>query len=85
VSPTDRFRVALTFDAEHPDRPTEFDVHDRIVDTLERDHALATFFVQGRWVEAYPDRARALPGLGHLVGSHSFYHVRMPLLSPAGL
>jgi len=23
--------------------------------------------------------------LGHLVGSHSFYHVRMPLLSPEGL
>jgi peptidoglycan/xylan/chitin deacetylase (PgdA/CDA1 family) len=79
------FRVALTFDAEHPDRPTEFDVHDRIVDTLERHGIRATFFVQGRWVEAYPARARELPEHGHLVGSHSFYHVRMPLLSPAGL
>jgi peptidoglycan-N-acetylglucosamine deacetylase len=79
------FRVALTFDAEHPDRPADFDVHDRIVDTLERQGTTATFFVQGRWAEAYPARARALPGLGHLVGSHSFYHARMPLLSPEGL
>jgi peptidoglycan-N-acetylglucosamine deacetylase len=80
-----QFRVALTFDAEHPDRPTTFDVHDRIVEILERHHAPSTFFVQGRWVEAYPERARVLPGLGHLVGSHSFYHARMPLLSPEGL
>src|SRR5512146_79122 len=79
------FRVALTFDAEHPDRPTEPDVHDRIMASLERADVRATFFVQGRWAQAYPERARALPGAGHLVGSHSFYHVRMPLLSPAGL
>lgn len=78
------FRVALTFDAEHPDRPTTFDVHDRIVETLERAAVRATFFVQGRWAEAYPDRARELPRRGHLVGSHSFYHARMPLLSRAG-
>ncbi len=79
------FRVALTFDAEHPDRPTVEDVHDRIVSILTQHDARATFFVQGRWAQAYPARARELPHLGHLVGSHSFYHVRMPLLSPAGL
>lgn len=79
------FRVALTFDAEHPDRPTEQGVHERVVEALDRHEVRATFFVQGRWVEAYPDLARALPGAGHLVGSHSFYHVRMPLLSRAGL
>jgi peptidoglycan-N-acetylglucosamine deacetylase len=83
--PGGRFRVALTFDAEHPDRPTEFDIHDRLVDALERESVRATFFVQGRWAEAYPERARALPGLGHQVGSHSFYHARMGLFSPAGL
>jgi peptidoglycan/xylan/chitin deacetylase (PgdA/CDA1 family) len=82
---TARFRVALTFDAEHPDRPTVADVHERVIDILEHHEAPSTFFVQGRWAEAYPDRARALPGLGHLVGNHSFYHARMPLLSPDGL
>lgn len=82
--PSGPFRVALTFDAEHPDRPSEPEVHDRIVDLLERHGIRATFFVQGRWVEAYPRLARALPAAGHLVGSHSFYHVRMPLLSGPG-
>lgn len=81
----DSFRVALTFDAEHPDRPTVEDVHDRIIAILRAHDIPATFFVQGRWAQAYPDRARELPDLGHLVGSHSFYHVRMPLLSRAGL
>lgn len=79
------FRVALTFDAEHPDRPAEPDTHDRIVDTLERLQVRASFFVQGRWVEAHPHWARSLPRRGHLVGSHSFYHARMPLLSEYGV
>lgn len=78
------WRVALTFDAEHPDRPTEPGVHAAIVETLARLDLRATFFLQGRWVEAYPDLARALPAAGHLVGSHSFYHARMPLLSRTG-
>jgi peptidoglycan/xylan/chitin deacetylase (PgdA/CDA1 family) len=40
--------------------------------------------MQGRWVEAYPDTARAVVDGGHLVGNHSFYHARMPLLTEAG-
>ena len=81
VSP---FRVCLTFDAEHPDRPTEPGVHEQVLAILEREGIRATFFVQGRWVEAYPHLARALPAHGHLVGSHSHYHARMPLLSASG-
>lgn len=78
------FRVALTFDAEHPDRPTEPGVQERVVGVLAAAGVRATFFVQGRWVEAYPATARSISGAGHLVGSHSHYHVRMPLLSEAG-
>ena len=44
----------------------------------------ATFFVQGRWAEAYPVLAAQLPVDGHLIGSHSFYHARMPLFSARG-
>jgi peptidoglycan/xylan/chitin deacetylase (PgdA/CDA1 family) len=44
----------------------------------------ATFFVQGRWAEAYPRLAAQLPGDGHLIGSHSFYHARMPLFDRRG-
>jgi peptidoglycan/xylan/chitin deacetylase (PgdA/CDA1 family) len=44
----------------------------------------ATFFVQGRWAEAYPETAGRIGPAGHLVGSHSFYHARMPLFSDPG-
>lgn len=79
------FRVALTFDAEHPDRPTVPGVTKGILDELARLEVPATFFVQGRWAEANPPVARRIGGDGHLVGSHSFYHARLPLLSDVGL
>ncbi len=79
------FRVALTFDAEHPDRPADDGNAPRLLDALAEAGVRATFFVQGRWAEAYPAIARRIAGDGHLVGSHSFYHARMPLLSASGL
>ena len=79
------FRVALSFDAEHPDRPADDGNAPRLLDALEAANVRATFFVQGRWAEAYPAIARRIGRDGHLVGSHSFYHARMPLLSAAGL
>jgi peptidoglycan-N-acetylglucosamine deacetylase len=78
------FRVALTFDAEHPDRPSQPGVAESILTILERAAVRATFFVQGRWAEAYPDTARRIPGTGHLIGNHSYYHARMPLFSADG-
>jgi len=79
------FRVALTFDAEHPDRPSEDRVEERLLDALDRRSTVATFFIQGRWAEAYPSTARRIAESGHLVGSHSHYHARMALLTKAGL
>jgi peptidoglycan/xylan/chitin deacetylase (PgdA/CDA1 family) len=79
------FRVALTFDAEHPDRPSAPGVQDRILDLLAGDEGHATFFMQGRWVEAFPALARSIAEAGHLVGNHSHYHARMPLLNVRGL
>ena len=79
-------RVALTFDAEHPDRPwCPPGNAASILDTLAAAHVRATVFVQGRWAKAYPDLARRIAEDGHLVGHHSHYHVRMPLLSDAGI
>lgn len=81
-----RPRIALTFDAEHPDRPlcppgnTE-----RILDALRDADVRATFFVQGRWAESAPTTARRIAEDGHLVGHHSKFHARMPLLSDEGL
>ncbi len=79
------FRVALTIDTEHPDRPTDVGVTERLVETLARERITATFFLQGRWAEAYPDIARSIVAAGHLVGNHSHYHARMPLLTDEGL
>ncbi|HEY3249157.1 MAG TPA: polysaccharide deacetylase family protein [bacterium] len=79
-------RVALTFDAEHPDRPhAPPGVAEQILSILRAQQVPATFFLQGRWVEAYPHLARQIAADGHRIGSHSFYHVRMPLLSDEGI
>jgi peptidoglycan/xylan/chitin deacetylase (PgdA/CDA1 family) len=78
-------RVALTLDAEHPDRPAPAGIAEAIIEVLGRLDVRATFFVQGRWAEAYPETARSIATGGHLVGSHSHYHARMHLLSDAGL
>ena len=79
------WRVALTFDVEHPDRPSIPGVTERLLDTLDGVGIAATLFVQGRWAEAYPETARRIGTTGHLVGSHSHYHARLPLLTDAGL
>ena len=79
------FRVALTFDAEHPDRPHRIGATERVLDRLAEEGIRATFFIQGRWAEAFPGLARSVAERGHLIGNHSFYHARMPLLSRSGL
>lgn len=82
----DVLRVALTFDAEHPDRswcPPE--AIDTILDALAAAGAPATFFVQGRWALSQPALARRIAEDGHRVGHHSHFHGRMPLLHDDGL
>lgn len=79
------FRIALTFDAEHPDRPAAAGNAERLLDVLAAHALRATFFIQGRWAEAYPAIARRIVEAGHLVGNHSHYHVRLPLLSDDGI
>ena len=79
------FRAALTFDAEHPDRASTPGVQERLLDILDTLGVKATFFIQGRWAEAYPDTAARIAKAGHLVGNHSHYHARMPQLNRKGL
>jgi peptidoglycan/xylan/chitin deacetylase (PgdA/CDA1 family) len=79
-------RVALTFDAEHPDRPGSSPASaGTILDVLDAAGIRASFFVQGRWALAYPELSRRIADAGHLVGNHSHSHVSMPLLSDDGL
>src|SRR5712691_6141309 len=78
-------RVALTFDAEHPDRPHSPPGNElRVLEVLARERLRASFFLQGRWVRAQPEVARRVGEEGHLVGNHSHYHARMRLLTAEG-
>ncbi len=82
----DAFRVALTFDAEHPDRPLCPPGNaERILASLDDAGVEATFFVQGRWARSQPELARRIADAGHLVGHHSKYHARMTLLTDDGI
>lgn len=79
-------RVALTFDAEHPDRaPARPGPLRGILEALGAAGIRSTFFLQGRWAQAYPDEAQEIAAAGHLIGSHSHFHARMPLLTDEGL
>ena len=79
-------RVALTFDAEHPDRSAHVaDGAARILDELAAAGARATFFVQGRWALAEPKTAARIGSEGHLVGNHSHHHARMPAMTDEGI
>jgi peptidoglycan-N-acetylglucosamine deacetylase len=81
----DPFRVAITFDAEHPDRASTPGVQERLLDILDKLDVPATFFIQGRWAEAYPDTAARIARAGHLVGNHSHYHAPLFQLTSKGL
>jgi peptidoglycan-N-acetylglucosamine deacetylase len=78
-------RVALTFDMEHPDRPPQPEVSERILETLAIEGVRATMFVQGRWAQAYPALVRRVDADGHLMGNHSYFHARLTMLTRAGL
>ena len=80
------FRVALTFDAEHPDRSRcPPGTPERILDLLAHAGLRCTFFLQGRWVSAYPETARRVVAADHLVGNHSDHHAHVTEFSDDGL
>ena len=70
--------VALTFDdGPHPEYTP------RVLETLDRFRAKASFFVIGRYLEKHGDLAAAASRAGHLVANHSFHHFRaMSFFSP---
>jgi peptidoglycan/xylan/chitin deacetylase (PgdA/CDA1 family) len=70
--------LALTFD----DGPNPA-VTPRLLDTLDRYDARATFFVIGRYVRACPGLAREIADRGHSVGNHTDTHPNLLWLSRA--
>lgn len=67
--------VALTFDdGPHPD------VTPRILDTLDKHGAKATFFMLGSQVEYYPSLANRVEEEGHEIGNHTMNHQDLTVL-----
>ncbi|MGH9430216.1 MAG: polysaccharide deacetylase family protein [Terriglobia bacterium] len=62
-------RVALTFD----DGPTPPDT-DRILDILHAARVTATFFVNGKQVDRFPETLRRIQAEGHTIGNHTYSH-----------
>lgn len=60
--------IALTFD----DGPGKY--ADKLLDTLKRHKAKATFFLEGQYVKARPAFARRMAAEGHELGNHSYTH-----------
>ena len=79
-------RVALTFDVEFPDGPAwKAENLELILGFLDREVVPATFFLQGRWVDAHPEVARRMVRGRHVIGNHSFSHCDYRWLSREGL
>lgn len=72
----DKPRLAFTFD----DGPTE-GITKRIVDLFDQYNGRATFFALGSRMEQYPDILRYVVEHGHEVGSHSYDHPDLSILS----
>jgi peptidoglycan/xylan/chitin deacetylase (PgdA/CDA1 family) len=64
--------VALTFDDGPDPKWTP-----RVLATLARHRATATFFLVARKAEAHPEVVRAILDAGHAVGLHSYAHDRL--------
>jgi probable sporulation protein (polysaccharide deacetylase family) len=45
-----------------------------MLDTLKEQEARATFFMEGRWVEQFPELTRRIFQEGHELGNHSYSH-----------
>ena len=71
-------RVALTFDDGYDEAAWA-----SILATLHAYHEQATFFVNGRYVVAFPAAARRTVAWGNAIGSHTWSHVLTTTESPA--
>jgi peptidoglycan-N-acetylglucosamine deacetylase len=69
--PNDRKMIALTFDDGPNGAATE-----QILNVLKERHVPATFFLIGKNAERYPAIARRIPAEGHVIGNHTYQHLR---------
>lgn len=72
--------VALTYD-DGPNPPHT----QALLDVLARHGVMATFFLKGRNVEAFPDSVLLVASAGHEIGNHSYSHRPMLSLSKSDM
>lgn len=71
--------IALTFD-DGPSGYTE-----ELLDGLKEYNAKVSFFVIGQNVEKYPETVKRAYKEGHLIGNHTYEHIRLPFKSQAAI
>ena len=74
--PRDR-RIYLTFDDGPNERATP-----AILETLAAQHVPAAFFMVGDHVRRFPDVAAEVARAGHLVGNHTYNHLKLLFAGP---
>jgi peptidoglycan/xylan/chitin deacetylase (PgdA/CDA1 family) len=67
--------IALTFD----DGPGKY--ADKLLDTLKKHKAKATFFLEGQYVKSRPAFAKRMVTEGHDIGNHSYTHPHLPQIA----
>ncbi|MDG0789697.1 polysaccharide deacetylase family protein [Cohnella ginsengisoli] len=65
--------VLLTFD----DGPKDEKTLKPILDTLDKHHAKAIFFVNGYRVKAHPELLKEIDRRGQTIGNHSYEHIQL--------
>lgn len=70
-------QVALTFD-DGPNNTTSL----KILDILEKETIVGTFFMLGKQVQLFPDIAKKISDSGHELANHSFSHANLVTLTP---
>ncbi len=68
--------IYLTFDAGYENGCTE-----KILDTLQKHHVPAAFFLVGNYIEQNPELVKRMVAEGHTVGNHTYHHYDMSKIS----
>ncbi|CAM2803394.1 polysaccharide deacetylase family protein [Paenibacillus sediminis] len=75
---TEKKVVLLTFD----DAPKEAKMLNGLIDTLDKHHAKAIFFVNGYRVKEHPELLKLIHERGQIIGNHSWDHIDLKKESP---
>lgn len=70
--------VLLSFDVEEINTPSEINM---LLKTLQTNNISATFFVQGRYAEKYPESVLKIYSSGHEIACHTYSHPDLTKLS----